>query len=376
MADQRLARWRLMLGEGANEAFGEPGGVLSPEDLARDAALAWLYDLEGTGDIGDDREILRAGSRDRSALTVPDWINEIHRLFPRETVERLEREAVEERGIHEVVTSPEVLARVEPSETLLRAVMLTKHLMKPDVLRLARELVAKVVEKLVAELATEVRKTLSGSKLRRRSLARTGAFDAKRTIGANLRHWDPTRGRLVIEKPYFFERGRRRAGRWQLVILVDQSGSMVSSVIHAAVTAACFWGVPSLRSHLVAFDTEVVDLTSEAQDPVELLMRVQLGGGTDIARAVHYAESLVENPRQTIVVLISDFFEGGDADALVRAVERMTSQGVRFLGLAALDDRAMPAYDRELGRRLVEKGAHVGAMTPSELVAFVAEAMR
>ena len=148
---------------------------------------------------------------------------------------------------------------------------------------------------------------------------------------------------------------------------------MVSSVIHSAVTAACLWSLPGLHTHLVAFDTEVVDLTSDVADPVELLMRVQLGGGTDIARAADYAAGLVDNPRRSIVAIISDFYEGGDPYRLVRTVRGLVEQGATVLGLAALDEEADPAYDRALAARLAEVGAHMGAMTPGRLAEFVAE---
>jgi uncharacterized protein with von Willebrand factor type A (vWA) domain len=234
-----------------------------------------------------------------------DWLEQITRLFPKETVERLERDAVERYQINDVVTDPGVLARVEPNPTLLKAVLRTKHLMNPDVLVLARRLVAKVVADLVARMATEVRQAFSGARSRRPSRFRQARnLDARRTIRSNLGHYQPTSRRLFIETPYFFSRTRRHIDRWQVILLVDQSGSMVGSVIHAAVTAACLWGLPGVRTHLVAFDTEVVDLTSDVDDPVEVLMKVQLGGGTDIARAVNYAAQLVENPRRTIVAVI------------------------------------------------------------------------
>ena len=145
------------------------------------------------------------------------------------------------------------------------------------------------------------------------------------------------------------------------------------SVIHSAVTAACLWNLPGLKTHLVAFDTSVVDLTADVADPVELLIKVQLGGGTDIARAVDYGASLIENPRRSILVLITDFYEGGDEYRLVRTVARLAEQGTQVLGLAALDEEANPSYDRALAQRLADVGAHVGAMTPGQLAAFVAE---
>ena len=368
-----LERWRLILGEAGQAGLG--GTPLSADAMARDAALDWLY---GRDEDLDRRDVRRGGGRHGgsgpSQLTTVDWLEQITRLFPKETVERLERDAVERYQINDVVTDPGVLARVEPNPTLLKAVLRTKHLMNPDVLVLARRLVAKVVADLVARMATEVRQAFSGARSRRPSRFRQARnLDARRTIRSNLGHYQPTSRRLFIETPYFFSRTRRHIDRWQVILLVDQSGSMVGSVIHAAVTAACLWGLPGVRTHLVAFDTEVVDLTSDVDDPVEVLMKVQLGGGTDIARAVNYAAQLVENPRRTIVAVISDFYEGASAASLVWAVRRLVEQGTTVLGLAALDEDANAAYDRTMGQQLANVGAHMGAMTPGELANFVAE---
>ncbi|MCA9611941.1 MAG: VWA domain-containing protein, partial [Myxococcales bacterium] len=205
-------------------------------------------------------------------------------------------------------------------------------------------------------------------------IARNLAF--RQTLRENLHRWDPKKRRLYLEKPVFFSRTKRHTEKWQVILLVDQSGSMVSSVIHSAVTAACLWGLPGVRTHLVAFDTEVVDLTSDVTDPVELLMKVQLGGGTDIQKAVGYAQELVEVPRRAIVVLITDFYEGSSPEMLVRRVAALTGQGTKVLGLAALDEHARPEYDRDLAARLVKVGAHVGAMTPGQLAAWIAEKVR
>lgn len=374
-AKREIARWRLVLGKVAEPACG---ACLNGEDAARDAALEWLYGRdEALEERGIRRDTGEQGGHGPSQMTVPTWINDVHRLFPKETIERLERDAVEKFHIHEVVTNAEVLERVEPNPALLRAVLLTKHLMDHKVLALAKELVRKVVRELVRKLAREVKQAFSGTRARHRSRRKSVRdFDARGTIRTNMRHVDAQSGRLVIREPLFWSRTRRTTDRWQVIVVVDQSGSMVSSVIHAAVTAACLWGLPAIKTHLVAFDTEVIDLTRDAVDPVETLMKVQLGGGTDIAKAVRYAEGLVENPRRTMVVLISDLFEGGDADALVRSVKRMHEQGVRFLALAALDEEAEPTYDRELGKRLANVGAYVGAMTPSQLVHALEDVLR
>jgi Mg-chelatase subunit ChlD len=372
--DERLVRWRLLLGR-ASETALDGRSSMSPDDLAADAALGWLYDRGG--DLADRDINDRQGGLGASGLTVPDWLSEVHRLFPKETIERIEQDAVEKYQIHEVVTNPEVLKRVEPNETLLRAVLLTKHLMNPEVLAMARELVGRVVRQLMEKLARTVKRSFHGTRTRTRSSIKIAKnFDAKATIRKNLPTYDPRQRRLFIRTPLFVSRSRRHLEKWQIILLVDESGSMVKSVIHAAVTAACLWGLPSTKTHLCIFDTEVVDLTERVTDPVEVLMKVQLGGGTDIGKAVAYAQGLVENPRRPIVVLVTDFYEGASGHVLVSRVKALCDQGTVVLGLAALDEQANPAFNRDLARELAQVGAHVGAMTPGQLVAFIAEKVR
>ncbi len=362
-----LQRWRLLLGDPAERACGG----LSADAQAADAALDWLYGRDG--DRAERGE--RSAGLGPSALSTPDWINAIHTLFPKEVIERLEQDAVERYGIDEVVTNLEVLERIEPSESLLRAVLHTKHLMNPEVLAAARKLVAEVVRRIMEKLATEVRQAFSGSRDRRRrsrmKVARN--FDFKQTLAANLHRYDPQLRKLYVERPVFISRTKRHAEPWDIILLIDQSGSMVDSVIHSAVMAACLWQLPGMRTRLVAFDTAVVDLTADVSDPVELLMKVQLGGGTDIAKAVAYAQSLVANPAKTIVVLVSDFYEGGSPYELVRRVKALVEAGAKVLGLAALDAKAEPSYDREMAARLVREGAQIGAMTPGQLAGWLAE---
>ncbi|GAB7041097.1 MULTISPECIES: VWA domain-containing protein [Catenuloplanes] len=365
--DPTLERWRLVLGEPGESVLN--GEKLSGAGAARDAALDWLYGR----DEGLRKRGIRGGAGP-SVLNTVDWLNDIARLFPKETIERLQRDAVEKYEIHDVVTNPAVLETITPNQTLLKAVLRTKHLMNPEVLRLARRIVEAVVRELMEKLRADIRTSFSGSRSRRPSRFRQARnFDVKRTIRDNLGHYQPGERRVLIETPYFFSRTRRHLEQWQVILLVDQSGSMTDSVIHSAVTAGCLWGLPGIKTHLVAFDTEVVDLTSEVDDPVELLMKVQLGGGTNITRAVQYGSGLIENPRRSIFVLISDFYEGGDPHHLVRLVGNLVDQGTKVFCLAALDMDANPDYDAHTAQRFANVGAAVGAMTPGELAAFVAE---
>ena len=366
----RQARWRLMLGSGAEDVLG---GLPSEEWEQREAALAYLYDRE----YRKGRNVRGApgpGSLDESQLTVPDWINAVHELFPARVVERIEQDALNRYQIEEMVTNPDLLRRAQPSQTLLKAVLRTKHLMNQEVLSLARTLVRRVVEELMEKLAREIRTPFVGTVNRRRSFLKIAKnFDVDATIRRNLKNFDPDTGRLYIKEAFFHSRIRRHVDRWQIIILVDESGSMMDSVIHSAVTAAIFFGIKSLRTHLVLFDTSVVDVTDQCTDPVETLMKVQLGGGTDIGQALTYAATLVDNPRRTIVVLITDFYEGAPRQQLLTATRRLTESGVSLLGLAALDSNAKPNYDREMAEQMVRLGAHVAAMTPGELAEWVAE---
>jgi Mg-chelatase subunit ChlD len=248
--------------------------------------------------------------------------------------------------------------------------------MNPEVLTAARRIVAEVVRRLVEALSTETRRAFGGSRTRHRSIhGRVRDLDIRQTIRRNLKHYDLEHRQLVIERPWFLARDERHLKPWQVILLVDQSGSMVDSVIHSAVTASCLWGLPGISTHLIAFDTAVVDLTRDVTDPVELLMKVQLGGGTDIASAVRYGVNLIHNPRRVLLVLISDLFEGGDPTDLIAQLRDVVEEGGTAIALTALDTDARPVYDRAVAERLAEYGVHVGAMTPSHLVGFIADCL-
>lgn len=370
-----LIRWRLVLGQDAEQGLG---CSLDGVNAERDAALGYLYNRE----YGANRNVRQTGDRrggqEDSALTTPDWINAVHTLFPKRTIERIEKDALDRYQLQELVTNPDLLKRARPSQALLKAVLQTKHLMNQEVLAMARELVRQVVEQLMEKLARPVRSIFLGSRDRRQRshLKVAKNFDPRTTVRRNLANYDPQAKKLYIRTPYFYSRIRRQVDRWQIIIVVDESGSMVNSVIHAAITAAIFFGIKSLKPHLILFDTNVVDVTADCTDPVETMMKVQLGGGTDIGNALAYAATLVNNPRQTLVVLITDFCEGAPIERLFSVTKQLVESGVTLLGLAALDNVAEPCYDRGTAERMVALGAQVGAMTPGELAEWVAQKIR
>lgn len=372
-------RWRLVLGRYAQQRLPEPQGA---DGLRYEQALEYLYGREYAGrggrPAGDDdagsAQPPQPGSLDPSAPSIVDWLGEVRELFPADTVETIQRHALDRYGLTELVTDPEVLAKIEPSEELLKILLSLKSQLHPAVVGEVRRIVRAVVEELRRRLETEVRQSFTGrlSQHRHSPLPVSANFDARGTVRANLRHWDAERQRLIVERPLFFQRNTRRIP-WEIVLVVDQSGSMAGSVIHSAVMAGILSGLPSFRLRLVVFDTSVVDLTDIAGDPVELLMSVQLGGGTDIAQAVNYAGQLLENPVRSVVVLVTDFCEGGPPSELVAAVRRLVEARVTTIGLASLDGSAHPHYDKQMAQLLADVGMSIAALTPARLAEWLAE---
>jgi Mg-chelatase subunit ChlD len=368
-----LARWRLVLGKYAQPKMGD---CLSGVQQRMADALEQLYAREYRGRGVRQGPKLGPGSLDPSQLNVPRWLSEVRELFPKDACTRITQHALDRYGMTELIQDPATLASLEPSTELLAAVLTLKGQMGGAVLAEARRLVARVVEEVKRKLEQEIKNALAGRLNRfRHSQHRVARnFDARDTIRRNLKNWDPERRRLVVEQPRFYSRVRRHMP-WEVILCIDQSGSMANSVIHSAVMAGILAGLPLVRVRLVVFDTGVVDLSEHVSDPVEVLMSVQLGGGTNIGQAVRYCEQLVGQPGRTVLVLVTDFCEGADPQALIAACRRLREAGVRLLGLASLDQEANAWYDQQLAGRLAAEGMEIAALTPTQLAHWLAGVM-
>ena len=376
MADEQeiLNRWRLVLGKYASGQIPFSSGAVNLKFMDMENVLDYLYSRE----YGDEQEIRkdRRGGSDGSQLTVPDWLHQVKKLFPRRTVEILERHALEKYGMTELLTDPEVLRRLEPNKELLKTILELKHMMKGEVLSLAREIVRKVAEEIARKLEQEVRVSFFGQINRNASSPVKSArnLDMKKTIQRNLKNYDRERQQLVLKNVYFNSR-MKKYNQWRVIVCVDESGSMLDSVIHSAIMAGIFARLPMLDTKLVIFDTNVVDLSGYVEDPVETLMSVQLGGGTNIAGALGYCEGLIDFPFRTMVVLVSDLCEGGSVAGLLGVSRGIIESGAKLICLTALDMEANPVYDRHTAQKLADLGAHVGAMTPEALGDFMGKIM-
>jgi Mg-chelatase subunit ChlD len=366
-----LSRWRLVLGKYAERRVP---GTLQGVDRRRDQVLEYLYgrEYEGRG----VRKEPGAGSLDPSQVTLVTWLNDVRELFPQDTVEVIEKHALDRYGLTELISDPKTLERLEPNQQLLRTLLTLKGHLQGQVLEIARRIIRQVIEEIRRKLEPEVRQTLAGrlNRMRHTPLAVAQNFDPLGTVRRNLKHYDVERGKLVVEQLRFFERNARRLP-WHIVLCIDQSGSMADSVIHSAVMAGILAGLPAFRVKIVVFDTQVVDLSEYADDPVEILMKVQLGGGTHIAQAVRYCSQIIENPHRSVFVLVTDFCEGAPPSELVRAVSALAEARVKLLGLAALDGQAHPVYDRQMAERLAACGMEIAALTPQRLAHWLVKAI-
>ena len=364
-----------MLGRYANSAL-DTGG-LSGRDRRMDEALGYIYGRELSGRGLRTRSKSRFGSLDPSKLTPLLWLGEVRSLFPQSVYETIQGHAIDRYEMHGLLNDPKTLDALEPNRDLLKSLVAFKGRANPAVQQKIREVARRVVDEILRRLKPRVDRALSGApnRFRRSQFKAMQNFDWRATIRENLKHFDTERQAIIAQQLRFHSRMRRRLP-WTVILCVDQSGSMTDSVIYSAVMAAILAGLPSLKLHLVVFDTSVVDLTDQVDDPVEVLMSVQLGGGTDIGRAVLYCEQLVTQPQRTILVLVSDFCEGAPVPPLVAAVRRLAESRVTLLGLAALDDEAQPDYDRGVAERLSAAGMHIAALTPDRFADWLGEVIR
>jgi Mg-chelatase subunit ChlD len=370
--EERARRWRLALG-GSPDGDGT-GHRLGGGDAAVDAALAALYDADR--DASGDERRGRGGGLNASAPRVARWLGDIRRYFPSTVVQVMQADAIERLNLTRMLLEPELLEAVEPDVHLVGTLLTLNRVMPERSKRAARAVVTRVVADLERRLAQRTRAALTGAVNRaaRINRPRHGDIDWGRTVLANLRHYRPELGTVVPERLIGYGR-RGLSVQRDVLLLVDQSGSMAASVVYASVFSAVLASLRTLRTSLVVFDTAVADLTDRLADPVDVLFGTQLGGGTDINRALAYGESLITRPRETIVVLISDLYEGGVREEMLRRVSAIAASGVQVIVLLALSDEGAPDYDKDNAAALAALGVPAFACTPDLFPELMAAAI-
>lgn len=364
-------RWRLAIG-----ADDETSAALSSDDKRLSAALDALYG-DGANAAADPRK--RRGGLGRSAPRVAQWMGDIRSFFPAQVVQIVQKDAFERLNLKQMLMEPEFLKVIEADVNLVADLVSLRSVMPAKTKDIARTIIADIVAKLMQRLEQKTAEAIRGAldRSRRTNRPRSRDIDWPRTISANLRHYQPEHKTIVPEKLVGFMRKQRRlVDLDEVVLCVDQSGSMASSVIYASIFAAVMASLPVVRTRLVCFDTTIVDLTEELSDPVEVLFGVQLGGGTDINQAVAYCADRIERPTKSHLVLITDLYEGGNGQELLRRLAALVRSGVNVIVLLALTDQGRPGYDPAMAGSVAALGIPVFACTPDLFPDMMAAALR
>ncbi len=360
---ENILRWRLVLGE-----FAEENMPVSDEYKEFDDSLSFLYDNE----YSEERGIRRKGGTGAVSMSIPQWIKKIKKLFPKKTYEVMQKQALNKYGMEEMLNDPNVLKEIEPDIDLLKKLLAFRNIMPENVKTMAYEIINQVVNDLKKRLEVNVRKAFYGKKLPAISNAPKvyRNFSFKRTVEHNLKYYSPEY-KTIIPHRIYFDANIRKYNPWNIIILVDESGSMSDSVIYSAVMSSIFAKLPFISIKLVIFSTSIIDLSDYISDPVETLMKVQLNGGTDIYKALCYAQKLITAPQKSIVILISDLYDGNDYRYMYSACGNIVESGAKFFVLPALDYSASPCYDKRGAEGMAKRGAEVCAVTPEGLAEWI-----
>jgi len=369
----------LVLGKDLQDALssmnaGGGGLDLSEAQREMDEALAAIYDE--TGEDQPSRQ--RSAGLGASAPRLSKWLGDIRNYFKEDVVSVIQQDAIERRGLQQLLFEPEMLKNVQPNVQLVGTLMSLKGQIPERTKETARMVVRAVVEQIKLALEQKIRQAVLGVLNRREHspLPSASTIDWKWTIGRNLKNYNTDLKTIIPERVYFFSRAQR-SNNWTVIVDMDQSGSMADSVVYGAVCGSIFASLPALETHVVAFDTEVVDLTEQCgNDPVDMLFGVQLGGGTDINKSVGYCEQFIKEPRRTLLIMITDLFEGGNQAQLVRRLGDMVASGVKAICLLALNDSGTPCFDEGLARKLASLGIPCFACTPQRLPELMEGALR
>ncbi len=405
MQTNRYSRWRLILGKESEEGLRQlrdrqagqgagSGGPILDGDLERlDGSLDLVYNRGQDGEAGGTPLTGRAGrysehryaegSRGRGkAMTMPQvatWLGDIRKHFPTDVVALVQKDAIERVGLTQLLFEPELLQQVTPSIDMVSTILELKHLVPDRAKEAARAMVAAVVEEIKRRLAQKMAQAIRGALNRSRHspIASLPNLDWQRTIRRNLKNYDRDLRRIIPDQFHFFSRQQRRK-QWNIIIAMDQSGSMANSLIYGGLMGSILASIPAIETHVVAFNHEkVVDLTEHCSDPVDLLFGIQLGGAEDYWMAANYCQQFIRNPRRTVWILLADLYDTSpNENKFVRKMEEWVADGVKPIGLLAISDRGVPEYNRNLAQKLTQIGMPCFGCTPDRLPDLLEAALK
>ncbi len=384
-----LLRWRLVLGKGAEQAESEMSGAFALAGLVGGNAAAAgevlarllppdpeadVFGLDGSLEFvyGDLSKEYAGYDLSGAVPHIPRWLADIRRYFPNDVVAVIQKDAVERRGLKQLIFEKDTLPKLEKNVDLLATIVSLQKMIPEDTRETARLVVREIAEEIRKRLEPQIRTAVFGALNRNRHSPRPvyRNIDWKRTLQRNLKNYDPESKRLVPERFYFWA-NQQRLREWHIIVCVDQSGSMATSVVYSSIMASIFASLNALRTSLVLWSTEVVDMTEMLRDPVDVLFGTQLGGGNDAPKALAYCSDLVHEPEKTIFLFISDLYEGAGEDAMIAGLRELVESKVKLICLLALTDGGKPSYNHKAAKRVANLGAPALACTPNRLVDFI-----
>lgn len=372
MQNEQLARWRLILGSETQEDFSDMGmSELSKEQMLMDDALSEIYS-GGMAHQGG-----RGAGKGPSAPHISKWLGDIRSLFDPDMVAVVQNDAIERKGLKQLLLEPELLEQLEPDLNMASTLLMLKDQIPKKSKESARKFIQKIVEEINRKMETQMKRAVVAAlnKKEHSPLPSASAIDFRYTIARNLRNYNPELKTIIPERVYFFDRASQ-VNRWNVILDIDQSGSMGESIIYSSIMACILASMSAVKTNVVAFDTEIMDLTDLCQDPVDLLFGFQMGGGTDIAKSIGYCRKYVESPDKTLFFLISDLDEGGNRARLLNHLREMKESGVTVIVLLAVADGGRPYYDETTAKRIAEMDIPCFACTPEKLPELVERALK
>ena len=373
--NDRLRRWRLILGSEAQkrmEGMGD-GPDLSQEDLMMDTALDAIYNRDMKFGFGG------GAGKGASSPQISRWLGDVRTLFDKDIVKIIQSDAMERCGLKQLMFEPELLENIEPDMHMASMILTLKDQIPKKSKENAREFIRKIVEQINALLETDLKRAVTASINRKlhSPIPSASALDFQTTIRKGIKDYNTKLKKIIPQKYYFFERSATTAANKYTVILdIDQSGSMGESVIYSSIMSCILASMSAIKTKVVAFDTNIVDLSEKCEDPIDLLFGFTLGGGTDIEKSIKYCTKYIENPKKTIFFLISDLEEGGNRAGLLRRLTQMKEDGVIVICLLAISDSGKPYYDANMAQRIANNGIPCFAAAPQMLPRLLEKAMK
>ncbi len=371
---EQLKKWRLILGSESEGGFPDGSRLaLSAEELLMDQALSQIYGWDQEDGSGN------GGGKGMASPMLTKWLGDLRTLFSPMQVRVIQSDAIERMGMKQLLFEPEMLDHMTPDVSMASLLLLMKDQIPKKAKEHAREYISRIVEEINKRLADDVKRCVSAAVNKREHspIPSASALDHKLTIRRNLKNYDPESKLIYPEKFYFFDHASTaRSSSRTIVLDIDQSGSMGESAIYASVMGCILASISSVRTHVVAFDTEVTDLTGLCEDPVELLYGIQLGGGTNIEKSIAYCSELIATPSKTTLFLVTDLCENGNRAGLLQRLGGLKESGVTVVVLLAISDSGKPVYDHQMAERIAAMDIPCFGCPPDKLPELLALALK